>query len=127
MLTGYYVPEILAGRGFGRYAVMTTVGGLLPTGKTAAQGREIEWNLTTQFHASANVWFDVENNAAFYHAGPFDGQTENFVTPAVFYKLSRKDWKPEHPVMVFDGGEQIATSAFHFCNHNVIGEMRVAF
>jgi len=127
MLTSFYVPEILAGHGFGRFALLTTVGGLLPTGKISSQGRAIAWNLTVQTHLTANAWFDIENNAAFYHAGLFDGQTQNFITPAAFYRLHRRDWQPEHAVVVFDGGEQIATSAFHFCNHDVIAEMRVMF
>jgi hypothetical protein len=127
MLTSFYIPEILAGRGFGRVALLTTVGGLLPTSKISYQFRAVEWNLTAQCHAGANMWFDIENNAAFFHAGPYDGQTQNFITPAVFYRLRRKEWKPEHTVVVFDGGEQIATSTFHFYNHNVIAEMRVMF
>ena len=127
MLTAIYGPQILAGRGFGRVALLTSVGGMLPTGKICAQGRAIEWNLTAQLHVRANTWFDIENNATFFHAGPFDGQNQNFITPAAFYLFRRKEWKPGHLVMVFDGGEQIATSGFHIYNHNVIAEIRIAF
>lgn len=127
MLTGFYEPAIAAGRGFGRFTLISSVGGMLPTGKIAEQGRAVEWNMTAQAHAAANLWFDIENNAEFYHAGPWDGDTQDFVTPAAFYRLRRRDWKPEHPVVVFAGGEQIATTSFHFCNHNVIVEMRLMF
>jgi hypothetical protein len=127
MFTAYYVPEILAGRGFGRVALLTTVGGMLPTGKISAQGRAIEWNLTAQLHFRENTWFDIENNAAFFYAGRFDGQTQNFITPAVFYRLRRMEGKSGHTAVFVDGGEQIATSAFSFCNHNVIAELRIAF
>ena len=53
--------------------------------------------------------------------------TENFVTPAAFYVVRSKNWKPTHAFLVFDGGMQIATSGFHPCNHNLISEMRILF
>jgi hypothetical protein len=99
----------------------------MPTGKIAAQGRSIAWNALTQAHATAHVWFEVENNATFYVGGEHDGKMQNFVTPAAFYILRRKQWKPSHPFLVFDSGMQIATSGFHTYNHNLIFEVRVLF
>jgi hypothetical protein len=127
LLTSIYVPSIAAGRGFGRFAVLSTLGACLPTGRIAEQGRVIEWNMTAQAHASSHVWFDLENNAAFFRAGPLGGKTQNFMTPAVFYMIRRKEWKPEHASVVFDCGMQIATSAFHYYNHNLVTEMRILF
>ena len=127
MLSSFYVPSIAAGKGFGRFAVLSTVGGFLPTAKIYAQGRAIEWNLTAQVHASPHVWFDVENNALSYVTGPFDGKTQDFLTPAAFYMVRRKSWGPAHSALVFDAGMQIATTSFHFYNHNLITEMRILF
>jgi hypothetical protein len=127
ILSSYYVASIAAGKGFGRFAMLTTVGGFLPTAKIAAQGRALEWNLTAQTHVSEHFWFDVENNASFFHAGPDDGLTQNLITPAAFYMVRRKQWEPQHSVLVFDCGMQIATSSFHVLNHNLITEMRIAF
>lgn len=127
MLTSYFDPKIAAGIARGRFNVQSTIGGLLPTGKIAQQGRIIEWNLTAQVHPTAYLWFDVENNAAFVKGSPFDGQTQNFITPAAFYMIRRKSWEPTHPALVLDGGMQIATSHFWFYNHNLITEARILF
>jgi hypothetical protein len=127
MLTSTWNPSLAAGRLFGRFAAMSTLGGVLPTGKIQAQGRTIEWNATAQVHASRHVWFDVENNTAFNRGGPFDGQTQNFVTPVALYQVRRKSWKPEHAFVSFDCGMQIATTRFHQYNHNLITDMRVFF
>lgn len=126
-LSAYYVPSIAAGKAFGRFALISNLGGLLPTAKIQQQGRAVEWNFTGQVHAASNVWFDVENNAAFFYAGPADHQTQNMITPAAFYLVRRRDWSPEHASLVFDCGMQIATSHMHFYNHNLVTEMRVVF
>lgn len=125
--TPVYFPMLAAGKAWGRFDVQTTLGGTMPTGKIAAQGRSIEWNTTGQVLAGKKLWADIEDNATFNYGGPLDGATENFVTPAVFYVVRRKEWKPTHPVFVFGGGMQIATSRFHTYNHNLIPEMRILF
>ncbi len=127
MLTSFYCPSIAAGKAFGRFALLGQVGGLLPTGKIAQQGRSVELNITAQVHAGAHAWFDIENNADFFHDGPFDSKMQNFITPEAFYMIRHKEWKPEHASVVFAGGMQIATSSTHEYNHNLITEMRLVF
>jgi hypothetical protein len=127
MLTGAFFPKLAAGRAWGRFNVQTVVDGVLPTGKVTAQGRAVEWNLTAQAHPNAHLWFDIENNATFNRGGPFDGKTQNFITPAAFYMVRRRGWEPTHAAVVFDTGMQIATSGFHLYNHNLISEMRILF
>jgi hypothetical protein len=126
-LTGAYNPKLAAGKAFGRFNVQSTLGGVLPTGHVAAQGRAVEWNLTGQVHPNSHTWFDIENNAAFQVGGPFGGKTQDFITPAAFYMIRRKNWPPAHALLVFDGGMQIATSSFHFYNHNLVAEARILF
>jgi len=125
--TDSWTPTIAAARSLGRFNVQSSLGGTMPAGKIAAQGRSIAWNALTQAHATAHVWFEVENNATFYIGGSHDGKMQNFVTPAAFYVLRRKEWRPAHPFFVFDSGMQIATSGFHTYNHNLISEVRVLF
>ena len=125
--TSFYAPYINAGKAFGRFAVIGNVGGFLPTGKIDQQGRAVEWNTTAQMHVTAHTWIDVENNTAFFHAGPFDGRAQNFVTPAAFASIRRKSWEPEHVYVVLAAGEQIATTRFHYYDHNLVTEMRVVF
>lgn len=127
MLTSYYCPSIATGKAFARFVMLEDVGGFLPTGKIAQQGRAIEWHSTAQMHVTRVSWIDIENNATFFKGGAFDGKIQNMVTPAAFYMIRRKEWNPEHATVVFDGGMQIATSAFHDYNHNLVTEMRVLF
>jgi hypothetical protein len=126
-MTGVYKPALAGGRMFGRVALLSSLGGCLPTGKIAQQGRGIEWKGTAEFHASAHAWFDIENSALFLRGGPFDGKTQNFIAPGAFYALRRAEWKPNHAAVVLDCGIQTATSHFHFYNHNLVTEIRLVF
>jgi hypothetical protein len=126
--TDSYSPAITAGFAFRRrFDVMTSLGGTLPAGKIYLQGRSITWNTLAQAHATPHVWFEVENNSTFYFAGSHDGKMQNFVTPAAFYVVRQKSWRPAHPFFIVDGGMQVATSGFHTYNHNLITEARVLF
>jgi hypothetical protein len=126
-LSSYYVPSIAAGKAFGRLALMSTVGGWLPTAKIAAQGRAVEWNMTGQIHAAERLWLDLENNSVFVKGSPDDGKLQNMLTPGAFYMIRRASWKPEHPLFVLGCALQTATSAHHDYNHNLIAELRVTF
>ena len=125
--TAVYYPTLAAGKMWGRFDVQSTLGGLLPTGKIAAQGRQIDWNTTAQLLVGRSLWLDIENNAVYNYGGPYDAKTENFLTPAAFYVIRRKAWQPTHALFVLGGGMQVATSAFHTYNHNLIPEARILF
>jgi hypothetical protein len=125
--TDSFGPTLAGGYAYRRFDVISALGGTMPTGKIAAQGRSIAWNSLVQAHASKHVWFEVEDNATYYFAGAHDGRMQNFITPAAFYMVRRSEWKPTHPFLIFDGGMQIATSSFHSYNHNLISEVRVLF
>jgi hypothetical protein len=126
-LTDSYSPTLVAGKTLHNFDAITSLGGTLPTGKIAQQGRTIAWNEVLQMHATKHIWLEVENNATVYVGGSHDGKMQNFVTPAAFYVIRRKDWKPTHPFLIVDGGMQIATSGFHTYNHNTISELRILF
>ncbi len=126
--TDCWTPTLAGGVGFlHNFDVESSLGGAMPAGKIATQGRTIVWNSLVHDHISPHVFLELENNATFYFAGAHDGKMQNFVTPAAFYILKRKEWKPTHPFLVFTSGMQIATSGFHTYNHNWISEMRVLF
>jgi hypothetical protein len=127
MLTSFNIPKLAAGKAFGKFALQSTLSGVLPTGKMERQGRAIAWDLAAQLHTTSRTWLDIENNAAFFNGGPNDGRTQNFITPAAFFILRRKSWAPSHPAAVLDGGMQVATSGFYCYNHNVITEIRILF
>jgi hypothetical protein len=125
--TDSFGPALAAGYAFHRFDVISSLGGTLPTGKIAAQGRSIVWNAVSQAHIKPHVWFEIENNATFFAGGKNDGKMQNFMTPAAFYIIRGKNWKPTHPTYIIDGGMQIATSGFHTYNHNLITELRMLF
>lgn len=126
--TDSWNPTLAGGIGFLRhFDVESSLGGTMPTGKIAAQGRSIVWNSLVHDHISPHMFLELENNATFFFAGNHDGKMQNFVTPAAFYIFKRKDWEPTHPFLVFTSGMQIATSGFHTYNHNTIAEMRILF
>jgi len=127
-LTDVWNPTLAGGIGFLRhFDVESSLGGSLPTGKIATQGRAIAWNALVHAHVSPHAWLEVENNATFFFAGSHDGKMQNFMTPGAFYVLKRDTWGPTHPFLVFAEGMQIATSRFHTYNHNLISEMRILF
>lgn len=127
-LTDSWNPTLAGGKGITkRIDVESSLGGSMPTGKIAAQGRSITWNSLAQDHIAKSVWLELENNATFFRGGSHNGEMQNFVTPGAFYVFRRSDWKPTHPFVVFDGGMQIATSRFHTYNHNLVAEMRILF
>jgi len=126
-VTDSFGPTMAAGYAFRRFDVQSSLGATMPTGKIATQGRTIAWNALTQAHATPHLWFEIENNATYYFSGSHDGKMQNFVTPAAFYVVRRKEWKPTHAFFIFDAGMQIATSGFHIYNHNLISEMRILF
>jgi hypothetical protein len=126
--TDSWSPTLAGGIGFLRhFDVESSLGGTLPTGKIATQGRSIAWNALVHGHVTEHGWIELENNATYDFAGSHDGKMQNFITPAAYYIFKRKDWAPTHPFLVFAEGMQIATSGFHTYNHNLISEMRILF
>jgi hypothetical protein len=126
-VTDSFGPTMAGGYAFRRFDVVSTLGGTMPTGKIATQGRTVAWNSLVQAHVSRTVWVEMENNSSFYFSGSHDGKMQNFVTPGVYYVVRKKEWKPTHPFMIFDTGMQVATSGYHSYNHNLISEVRLLF
>ena len=126
-VTDSYGPAIAAAKAFRRFDVIGSLGGTMPTGKIATQGRSIAWNTVIQTHITRPLWVELENNSVFCFAGKNDGKMQNFLTPTAFYVVRRKEWKPSHALFIVDSGMQIATSHFHTYNHNLVSELRMLF
>jgi hypothetical protein len=126
--TDTWTGTVAGGKGLGKHVVLeSTLGGTLPTGKIATQGRTVQWNALAAYHPTPHTWLELEDNATYFVGGPRDGKMQNFLTPGAFYILRKKEWKPTHPFFIFDCGMQIATSGYHTYNHNLIPEMRILF
>jgi hypothetical protein len=122
-------PSLLAGKGFGRFDVISTLGGSLPTGDTNKLGRSIAWNTVAQYRLGKYVWPEIESNATWFYGGKNDGKMQNFLTPGITFskfKFHPKDAK-SRPGIAFGTGMQIATSGFHSYNHGLVFTSRFVF
>ena len=127
-LAGTISPTLYGGKGFRKVDVQSAVGMALPTGFTSKLGRPLTWNSVAQYKIGKLFWPEIENNATYFHGGPHDGKTQDFVTPGLM--LSR--FKLEHEArnrlsLTFGAGEQIAVSHYHGYNHGLIFTSRLAF
>jgi Putative MetA-pathway of phenol degradation len=127
-LAGTISPTLYGGKGFRKVDVQSAVGMALPTGFTSKLGRPLTWNSVAQYKIGKLFWPEIENNATYFHGGPHDGKTQDFVTPGLM--LSR--FKLEHDArnrlsLTFGAGEQIAVSHYHGYNHGLIFTSRLAF
>lgn len=122
-------PTLLFGKGFGKFDVISCLGGTLPTGDTKKLGRSVAWNTTAQYHISKYVWPELEANSTYFFRGKNDGKKQNFLTPGIVFskfKLRPDDAKSRLGV-AFGAGMQIATSQFHTYNHELALTSRFVF
>lgn len=122
-------PTLMAGKGFGRFDVISCGGGTLPTGDTLKLGRSVAWNTTVQYKIAKFLYPEIEDNATYFFGGKNDGKMQNFLTPALM--VSKFKFHPEdsssRPAVAFGGGMQLATSQFHTYNHNLVLTARMIF
>jgi hypothetical protein len=122
-------PTLLAGKGFGRFDIISSLGGTLPTGDTVKLGRSIAWNTTAQYHVGKYLWPEVEANTTYFSGGKNDGKSQNFITPGL--TTSRFKFRPDddrsRTGIAIGAGMQIATSRFHGYNHQLILTSRFLF
>jgi hypothetical protein len=122
-------PTLLGGKGFGRFNVISTLGGTLPTGNTVKLGRSIAWNTVAQYHVGKWLWPEVESNATWFYGGKNDGKMQNFLTPGLTsskFKFRPSDERSRIGLCI-GGGMQMATSRFHTYNHNLVFTGRLLF
>jgi hypothetical protein len=122
-------PTLLGGKGFGKFDVISCLGGTLPTGDTNKLGRSVAWNNTAQVHLGKYVWPELEANTTHFFSGKNDGKTQNFLAPGITFskfKFYPKDAK-SRVGFATGAGMQIATSHFHTYNHNLLFTTRFLF
>ena len=122
-------PALLAGKGFGKFDVISALGGTLPTGDTDKLGRSIAWNTTAQYRIHKYFWPEVEANLTHYIGAKNDGKTQNFLSPGITtgkFKLRPSDERSRLG-LTFGAGIQIATTQFHSYNHEFASTARFMF
>lgn len=116
-------PTLAFGKGFGRFDAQSTLGATLPVANSDKLGRPIAWNTALQYHVGRYFFPEVEFNATFFKSGPHDGEVQNFVTPGLV-----GHWRLHHRVgLTLGAGMQIATSAYHAYDHELIISARLPF
>ena len=117
-------PTIAAGKGWGSFDVQTTFGANLPTGDTAALGRQLISNTAFQYRTPWKLWPEVEVNSTCFVEGKNAGETQVFLTPGLGFGRIRV-WR----TLRFSaaGGMQIAATQFHTYNHRAIFSVRYSF
>ncbi len=124
-------PTLALGKGYGKFAFTSTIGGALPVSNAAKLGRQIVWNSALQFHASRFVWLETEFNSTFFKGGKNDGKSQTFVTPGII--VSRiplthdAAGKPGRLLLTLGVAEQIALTHFNTYNHSPIVTARLRF
>lgn len=117
-------PSIGGGKGWGRFDVESTLGGILPVDSVQKAGDTVVWNTVAQQHVGRFLWPELEANASFFYNGPNDGKKQLFLTPGVVFGRF-----PLHNRvgLTFGGGMQIAATHDHLYNHALILTARVPF
>ncbi|MBS1798718.1 MAG: hypothetical protein JSS95_02720 [Acidobacteria bacterium] len=121
-------PTVIGGKGFGKLAVQSAIGGVLPTSSVPAIGRTILWNSVAQYKVGRYLWPELEANASFFHGGPNDGRNQVFLTPGLIVSKIKLRKDPKDRLgLVLGTGMQIATSRYHSYNHSLILTGRLTF
>ncbi len=124
-------PTLEAGKGIGRFALTTGLGGTLPMSNGEKLGRQIVLNSALQYHATKLVWVEAELNSTFYKGGKNDGKEQTFATPGLIVSripLVRSSGGKDPVLLLSLGvGEQIALTHFNTYNHSPIMSVRLRF
>ncbi len=122
-------PTLSGGKGFGRFDVITNLGGTLPTGGTAVTGRTITSNTAFQYHLGKYLWPDLEINTTAWFGGARDGKVQTFLSPGIMtskFALHPQESKSRSGIAA-GVGFQTAATTFHTYNHSLIFTGRFLF
>ena len=127
-LVSTITPTVMGGKGFGPFAIQSTIGAALPKSDASAIGRTITWNTTLQARVAKIFWPEIEFNSNYYHEGPNNGKNQTFVSPGFMVsKINFRHTPGNRLALIFGSGFQIATSKFHSYNHAYVFTSRFAF
>lgn len=128
-LDAVLTPTFEAGKGFGKFDIISTLGGSLPTGDTLKLGRTIAWNTTVQYKVHKYFFPELESNASYFFGGKNDGNVQNFLEPGLTTAKFKVHLGNEtaRAGFAFGGGIQIATSRFHSYDQQLVFTSRFIF
>ena len=122
-------PMLEAGKGLGRFDVITSFGATLPVSNVTKLGRQFVFNNAEQYHVKGLLWVESEFNSTFYYGGSNDGKQQTFVTPGIFVRgIPLSGSAGGAPLaLTLAVGEQIALTHFDTYNHSPIFSARLRF
>jgi hypothetical protein len=129
-------PTIAAGKGYGRFDVVSTLGGALPVTNALGLGRTIAWNTAAQYRVGTGrvtrlLVPEVEMNSTFHHGGTNDGKIATYATVGMVVGriplTHDASGRPGRRALTLAAGEQIALTHFHTYNHGLILSVRLPF
>lgn len=122
-------PTFLAGKGFGKLALFTSLGGTLPTSQTSTSGRTIHWNTVAQYKVGRYFTPELELNSNTWVGGTRDGKTQMFLSPGLI--VGRLPFRPEDPGsrigLTLGFAFQTAVTSYHTYNHGLATTVRFVF
>jgi hypothetical protein len=123
-ISSVVAPTLAGGKGWGRFDVESTLGGILPVDSVRQAGRTLVWNTVAQEHLGRFLWPELEANMSSFYGGANDGKSALFLSPGVIFGRF-----PLHDRvgLTLGGGVQIATTRYHPYNHALIFTIRVPF
>jgi hypothetical protein len=121
-------PTLLAGKGFGKLALFSGLGGTLPTSGTASSGRTILWNTVAQYKVGKYLTPELELNSNTWVGGTRDGKTQMFLSPGVVGRLPLRPSDPTSRIgLIFGFAFQTAVTSYHTYNHGLAVTTRFGF
>ncbi|MEO6805831.1 MAG: hypothetical protein ABI286_10650 [Edaphobacter sp.] len=122
-------PTISGGKGFGRFDIITNLGGTLPRGGTVISGRTITTNTAAQYHMGRYLWPELELNSTPWYGGTRDGKTQAFLTPGIMTsKFALHSQEANSRKGIAAGfGFQTAVTTYHSYNHSLTFTGRFLF
>jgi hypothetical protein len=127
-LVSTVTPTVMGGKGFGPFAIQSTIGAILPKSDASTIGRTVTWNTTLQARVAKIIWPEIEFNSNYYHEGPNNGKNQTFVSPGFMVsKINFRHTPGNRLALIFGAGFQVATSTFHSYNHAFVFTSRFAY
>lgn len=115
------LPVVLAGKGFGRFALIGTLGGVLPVTDISRSTRSVIWNAYGEYIPTRFTTFILEVGNTYFNGGNNDDRIQTFLTPEISHRFYLHPGNPEdRRNFGLVCGMQFATSAFHATDHNLI-------
>lgn len=123
-LSSTLTPALAGGKGWGRFDLESTLGGVLSVDSAQKVGSTIVWNAVAQEHVGKYLWPELEANTSFFKGGAKDGRDQVFLTPGIVAGRF-----PIHNRMglTVGAGMQIAASRYHAYDHALIFTARLPF